>query len=99
MCNLDQALLGFFYPPSLIGMGSGSKNKPTITKATKEADKIIETQKEQNKLANAVQSTEKLSQTEELQKKLAAQKIPLNTGTTGLSVGNSLSTGLNLGGY
>lgn len=51
-----------------------------------------------NQLANSVQSTT-TADTVNLQQKLAAQKIPLNTTNTGLAVGNSLSTGLNLGGY
>lgn len=54
---------------------------------------------EENKLASSVQSTTELPNPT-LQDKLENQKIPLNgLGDSGLAVGNSLSTGLNLGGY
>ena len=54
---------------------------------------------EENNLASSAQSTTELTNPT-LEQKLANQKIPLNgLGDSGLAVGKSLSTGLNLGGY
>ena len=57
-------------------------------------------QVEKNKLANSVQTTEKTNTaTQDAVKKLATQKVPLNTTNTGASMGSSSAVGLNLGGY
>ena len=99
MCDA-KSLFGFFYPPSLIGWNSHKKANAQAAKDIKAADAEVDKQIEANKIANSAQTTAAMQEEEDLKKKLAAQKVPLNTNTTtGLSVGNSLSTGLNLGGY
>lgn len=45
------------------------------------------------------QSTEELKNQALTQKQLTTQKVPLNTGLTGATVGSPTSVGLNLGGY
>jgi hypothetical protein len=76
------------------------KAKKETNKKIQAAEEAAQDQVEANKLANSVQATDpSLIEEKKLKDKLAAQKIPLNTTNTGLAVGNSLSTGLNLGGY
>ena len=100
MCDLAKGLLGWFYPPSLIGWNSDKKAKKAANAQINAANKAAADQVEANKIANSVQSTDpSLIEEKKLKDKLAAQKIPLNTTNTGLAVGNGLSTGLNLGGY
>lgn len=62
------------------------------------ANKAASDQVEANKIANSVQSTEELTNPM-LADKLKQQKVPLNTGNTGLAVASPTSVGLNLGGY
>lgn len=65
------------------------------------ANQAAQNQVEQNKLANSVQSTEDTTTktTDTNTKKLITQKVPLNTSSTGATVGSQTSVGLNLGGY
>lgn len=89
-----------------IGVGSGlllsnhknNKEKAKSNAQIQAANQAAADQIEANKVANSLQSTTPMEE-QDLKQKLAAQKIPLNTTNTGLAVGNSLSTGLNLGGY
>lgn len=100
MCNA-KGLLGWFYPPSLLGWNSDKKaNTQTLNAAKQDAQQIIHSQKEKNKLANSVQTTEVATQANQnTVKKLATQKVPLNTQNTGATIGSQSSVGLNLGGY
>lgn len=93
----------------VIGLGAGAgmsylqnknnkKDKAQMNARIDSLEQAASDQVEANKLANGVQSTTPMEE-ETLKQKLAAQKIPLNTTTTGLAVGNGLSSGLNLGGY
>lgn len=90
------ALVGTAYGASRI-----KKDKKKTNAQIDAINKKVDDQIEADKIANSTQSTAAMQEEEDLKKKLASQKVPLNTntGTTGLSVGNSLSTGLNLGGY
>lgn len=55
----------------------------------------------QNKLASSDQTTENNTTTTDTNttKKLITRKLPLNTSSTGATIGSSTSVGLNLGGY
>ena len=89
-----------------IGVGSGlllsnhknNKEKAKANAQIQAANQAAADQVEANKVANSLQSTTSMEE-QDLKQKLATQKVPLNTTNTGLSVGNGLSTGLNLGGY
>lgn len=99
MCNA-KGLLGFFYPPSLLGWNSDKKAKRQANVTINAANQAAANQVEKNKLANSVQTTEKTNTaTQDAVKKLATQKVPLNTTNTGASMGSSSAVGLNLGGY
>lgn len=99
MCNA-KGLLGFFYPPSLLGWNSDKKAKRQANATINAANQAAANQVEKNKLANSVQTTEKTNTaTQDAVKKLATQKVPLNTTNTGASMGSSSAVGLNLGGY
>ena len=90
-----------------LGVGSGlvlsnhknNKEKAKANAQIQAANQAAADQVEANKIANSVQSTTAMEEEETLKQKLATQKVPLNTTTTGLAVGNNLTTGLNLGGY
>jgi len=99
MCNA-KGLLGWFYPPSLLGWNSDKKAKRQANATINAANQAAANQVEKNKLANSVQTTEKTNTaTQDAVKKLATQKVPLNTTNTGASMGSSSAVGLNLGGY
>jgi alpha-D-ribose 1-methylphosphonate 5-triphosphate synthase subunit PhnG len=61
----------------------------------KEAQEKIDYNKN---IIQQAQSTQEAQQTQQ-QKQLTTQKVPLNTGSTGATVGSPTSIGLNLGGY
>lgn len=102
MCN-TKSLLGWFYPPSLLGINGDKKAKnkanaklAAANQSTQDAKQHIEA----NKIANSVQSTDTTKETStDLATKLKQQKVPLNTTNTGATVGTPSSVGLNLGGY
>ena len=99
MCNA-KGLLGFFYPPSLLGWNSDKKAKRQANAQINAANQAAADQVEKNKVANSVQTTEPATQsTQDAVKKLATQKVPLNTQNTGATIGSQTSVGLNLGGY
>ena len=99
MCNA-KGLLGWFYPPSLLGWNSDKKAKRQANATINAANQAAANQVEKNKLANSVQTTEKTNTaTQVAVKKLETQKVPLNTTNTGASMGSSSAVGLNLGGY
>ena len=99
MCNA-KGLLGWFYHPSLLGWNSDKKAKRQANATINAANQAAANQVEKNKLANSVQTTEKTNTaTQDAVKKLATQKVPLNTTNTGASMGSSSAVGLNLGGY
>ena len=99
MCNA-KGLLGWFYPPSLLGWNSDKKAKRQANATINAANQAAANQVEKNKLANSVQTTEKTNTaTQDAVKKLVTQKVPLNTTNTGASMGSSSAVGLNLGGY
>ena len=99
MCNA-KGLLGWFYPPSLLGWNSDKKAKRQANATINAANQAAANQVEKNKLANSVQTTEKTNTaTQDAVKKLATQKVPLNTTNTGATIGSPSSVGLNLGGY
>lgn len=74
------------------------KDQATINAINQSAqDKI-----NQNKLASLDQTTENTTTTTDTNnntKKLITRKLPLNTSSTGATIGSSTSVGLNLGGY
>lgn len=73
------------------------KDQATINAINQSAqDKI-----NQNKLASSDQTTENTATTTDTNttKKLITRKLPLNTSSTGATIGSSTSVGLNLGGY
>lgn len=103
MCDSKGKWLSFMFG----GLGGYLLNNNSYKKARKEdtatinaANQAAANQVEKNKLANSVQTTEKTNTaTQDAVKKLATQKVPLNTTNTGASMGSSSAVGLNLGGY
>ena len=59
-------------------------------------EKLKKTPEEQAQL-NTPQSTQEAQQ--KPQQQLTTQKVPLNTGSTGATIGSPTTVGLNLGGY
>jgi hypothetical protein len=80
------------------GNYKNNKEKDKASAKVQAANKLVQEQVEQNKIANSVQSTEELKNPT-LAEQLKQQKVPLNTGSTGVSTANPTSVGLNLGGY
>lgn len=91
---LTHGILGY----AISDMGY-KKAKKQDAAAINAANQAAANQVEQNNIANSVQSTENTTNTEELNKKIATQRVPLNTSLTGASTGYQTSVGLNLGGY
>lgn len=96
-------------PPVVLALGAGmgmsylqhrsdKKAKQETQAKIDAANKAAQDQVEANKLANSVQSTEELKNPT-LADKLKQQKVPLNTGNTGVATASPTSVGLNLGGY
>lgn len=103
MCDSKGKWLSFMFG----GLGGYLLNNNSYKKARKEdaatinaANQAAADQVEKNKVANSVQTTEPATQsTQDAVKKLATQKVPLNTQNTGATIGSQTSVGLNLGGY
>ena len=83
----------------------GKKREKNYKKAVKQTNSAIDSINQDamdrvahNELANTTQSTDELTNST-LANKLITQKVPLNTTTTGATVGSPASVGLNLGGY
>lgn len=87
------ALVGTAYGASRI-----KKDKKRTQAQLNSINQTVNEHIEANKLANSVQSTEELKNPT-LADKLKQQKVPLNTGNTGVATANPTSVGLNLGGY
>lgn len=84
----------------LVGNKKANKAKAKTNSQINAANQAAADQVEKNKLANSVQTTEPATQsTQDAVKKLATQKVPLNTQNTGATIGSQSSVGLNLGGY
>ena len=98
MCNA-LGLIASIAATDLITGYSSKKAKKQANATINAANQAAANQVEQNKLANSVQTTEKETETQTAIKKLATQKVPLNTTNTGATVGTPSSVGLNLGGY
>lgn len=101
MCDSKGKWLSFMFG----GLGGYLLNNQSYKKANKEdsatvnaAKQAAANQVEINKKANSVETTE-TNTAADITKKLATQKVPLNTSTTGATVGSPTSVGLNLGGY
>lgn len=75
------------------------KAKKQDAAAINAANQAAANQIEQNKIANSIQTTENTTSIEDANKKIATQRVPLNTSLTGASTGYQTSVGLNLGGY
>jgi hypothetical protein len=71
------------------------KDQQAINSANQAADEQIKL----NKTANSTQTTEDSTVATDTTKKIATQRVPLNTSLTGISTGSPTSVGLNLGGY
>lgn len=103
MCDSKGRWLSFMFgglAGTLLNNQSYKKAKAKDTAAINAANQAAANQVEQNKLANSVQTTEETTTaTQDAVKKLATQKVPLNTTNTGASMGSSSAVGLNLGGY
>lgn len=83
-----------------LDINNNKKAKNQTNAAINAANQAAADQVEKNKLANSVQTTEPATQsTQDAVKKLATQKVPLNTSNTGATIGSQSSVGLNLGGY
>lgn len=80
------------------GNRKNNKEKDKASARINAANQAAQDQVEANKIANSVQSTEELKNPT-LADKLKQQKVPLNTGNTGVATANPTSVGLNLGGY
>ncbi len=104
MCNTKNGgwLNWLILDPSIgfISNYTYKKAKKKDQAAINAANQAAADQVEANKVANSVQSTEPAAQsTQDAVKKLATQKVPLNTSNTGATIGSQSSVGLNLGGY
>lgn len=104
MCDSKGRWLSYLWG----GIAGGLINEATRRRADKKhtaelnsinanIEKLKKTPEEQAQL-NTPQSTQEAQQTQQ-QQQLTTQKVPLNTGSTGATVGSPTSIGLNLGGY
>ena len=101
MCDPVSLTLGAIATGVGMSVIQDKQNKKAKKKTNANIQNInqeAQAQVEANKIANQVQTTDELKPPT-LADKLKEQKVPLNTSNTGVSVGNSLNTGLNLGGY
>ena len=102
MCNpaLLIGTLGLGLGMTAVARGERAKKKSEAENKAKleAANTYQEEQIAHNQLANSVQTTAPLKNPT-LAEELKKQKVPLNTGSTGVTTASPTSVGLNLGGY
>lgn len=104
MCDSKGKWLSFFTGGLASSLWLNPKSYKNAVKkdqaAIQAANEAAQRQVELNKQANAVQTTDESQATTASEtKKLTTQKVPLNTASTGATIGSATSVGLNLGGY
>lgn len=102
MCDSKGKWLSFLHGGLfgyMLNNQSYKKAKKQDTAAINAANQAAANQVEQNKLANSTQTTENTTSNTTDTKKITTQRVPLNTSSTGATLGSQTSVGLNLGGY